>query len=169
VQKVPVTALDPAHVNFRVLKFQDVLHPAPPAMESISSGKNPAKNAQCTPHKMSMSKEHPQVKIDPKDPDTLIISPKGATILFKITPDDYCPIGIAFSMWGDRKLTADDEKRLHTLNFAQMGLHPDERTLQVTDHFRAIGRDARYKFSVIIMRVKDGAIGIIDPGVVNES
>jgi hypothetical protein len=118
---------------------------------------------------MSMPKKHPQVWIDPKDRELLHVEPKGATLLFKITPDDYCPIGIAFSRWGNRKLTADDEKRLRTLNFAQMKIRPDERTLQVTDHFRAIGRDARYKFSVVIMRVKDGAVGIIDPGVVNES
>jgi len=163
-----VTALDPAHVTLHVIRFQDVLHPDPQAMKKISSGKHPLKNAQCTPHWMSMPKKHPQVRIDPKNHELLRIKPKGATLLFRITPDEYCPVGITFSMWGKRKPTADDQKRLRTLNFAQMKIRPDERSLQVTDYFKAIGRDARYKFSVVILRVKDGAIGIIDPGAVNE-
>jgi hypothetical protein len=167
---VPVTALDPAHVTFRVIHFQDVLNPDPPAMESMSLGKNSPHNAQCTTHRMSMPKKHPQVSIDPKDPDTLIIKRKGATLLFKITPDDYYPVGITFTMGkGKGEPTVSDQKRLGILNFAQLKMRPDERSLQVTDHFKVIGRDHRYKFSVIISRVKDGVIGIIDPSIVNES
>ena len=170
-RRVPITVLDHAHVTLHVIRFQDVLNLVLPDKFVKGLKKDGAKPRldTCTPHKMSMPKKHPQVWIDPKDRELLHVEPKGATLLFKITPDDYCPIGIAFSRWGNRKLTADDEKRLRTLNFAQMKIRPDERTLQVTDHFRAIGRDARYKFSVVIMRVKDGAVGIIDPGVVNES
>lgn len=168
-RRIPITVLDPAHVSLHVTRFQDVLNPEVPANLLGGAPKTGVpKIDTCTPHWMSMPKKHPQVSIDPKNHELLRIKRKGATLLFKVTPDDYCPVGIAFSMWGKRKLTAGDQSRLRTLNFAQMKLHPDERTLQVTDHFKAIGRDTRYKFSVIIMRVKDGAIGIIDPGVVNE-
>ncbi len=169
VRRVRVTALDPAHVTFRVIHFLDVLKPELPAKVVEGLPKGTQKIDMCTPHRMSMPKKHPQVRIDPKNHELLRIKPKGATLLFKITPDEYCPVGITFSMWGKRKSTVNDQKRLRTLNFAQMKIRPDERSLQVTDHFKAIGRDARYKFSVIILRVKDGAIGIIDPGVVNES
>jgi hypothetical protein len=164
-----VTALDPANVTFRVIHFQDVLKPVRPAMKGTSSGTRPPHNAQCTTHRMFMPKKHPQVKIDPKDRETLRVKPKGATLLFTITPDEYCPVGITFSMGGKRKPTVNDQKRLGILNFAQLKIRPDERSLQVTDHFKAIGKDDRYKFSMIIQRVKDGAIGIIDPGIVNES
>ena len=185
VRRVPITVLDSAHVTLHVTRFLDVLNPEVPDKVVQDAKQGAPKIDTCTPHRMSMPKKHPQVSIDPDDPETLLIEPKGATLLFKITPDEYCPVGIAFSMGEKRKATMKgkhkptmgekrkatvyDLKRLHTLNFAQMKLRPDERTLQVTDHFKAIGRDARYKFSVIIMRVKDGAIGIIDPGVVNES
>ena len=165
-RRVPATALDPAHVTLRVTRFQDVLNPQ--VIAGITKPGVAPRLDLCTPHRMSMPRKHPQVQIDPKNHELLRIKPKGATLLFKITPDEYCPVGITFSRWGNRRPTADDQIRLRTLNFAQMKIRPDERSLQVTDHFKAIGRDARYKFSVVILRVKDGSIGIIDPGVVNE-
>jgi hypothetical protein len=153
-----------------VIRFQDVLNPvlSDKLVQGFKKAGAGPRLELCTPHRMSMPKKHPQVSIDPRNHELLRIKPKGATLLFKITPDEYCPVGITFSRWGKRQPTADDQKRLRILNFAQMKIRPDERTLQVTDHFKAIGRDARYKFSVVILRVKDGTIGIIDPGVVNE-
>lgn len=70
---------------------------------------------------------------------------------------------------GKGEPTVNDQKRLGILNFAQLKIRPDEHSLQLADHFKVKGRDDRYKFSVIIQRVQDGTVGIIDPGIVHES
>jgi hypothetical protein len=169
-RRVPVTVLDTAKVTLKVIEFRDVLAPDPLAKIDKHSKKSALPWDRCTPHKMSMPKKHPQVKIDPKKPDTLLIKPKGATILFTITPDDYYPVGITFIM-GKGEPTASDQKRLGFLNFDQRQYRANElrHSLQITDCYKDRRHDDRYKFSVIIQRVKDGAIGIIDPDIVHGS
>lgn len=173
-QNVPVTFLGAAKVNLEVHDFQDVLAPDLPIKNGERSGTCPPLKDRGTPYKMSMPDKHPQVRIDPKDDKTLKITAPGATLLFtitskeSITAKEYYPVGITFFMVKG-KPTHDDKKRLGFLNFTQLKIRPDERSLFITDSYNKENElHERYKFSVIIQRAHDGKIGIIDPFIINE-
>ena len=166
---LPATVRGAAKVNFRVIDFRDVLAPDPPVKKGKHPGICPPLNVRGTTYKMWMPKTHPQVSIDPKDPDTLIIKRQGATLLFTITSKEYYPVGITFFLKKGEP-TVSDQKRLGFPNFAQLQIRPDklEHSLQVI----ALNNDSkhtdRFKFSVVIQRACDGKIGIIDPGIIHE-
>jgi hypothetical protein len=169
-QNSPATVRGVAKVNFKVIVFRDVLAPGPPVKKGKYPGTCPPLNVRGTTYKMWMPKTlHPQVSIDPKDPDTLIVKAQGATLLFTITQEEYYPVGITFFLKnGDP--TVSDQKRLGILNFAPPMIRPNklEHSLQVT----ALNNEGKhkdwFKFSVIIQRACDGKIGIIDPGIIHE-
>ena len=119
--------------------------------------------------KMKMTiKHHPRVQIYPKFPDSLVIRPKGATIRFTIQPrNQYSPIGIAFNKIKGRPHRKQRD-RIGSLNFQTSQMPRDRHTLLITDSFKDKEQDDHYKFSVIIQRMKDGAIGIIDPDIIHE-
>ncbi len=159
-------ALEPAEVTLTVNGFKDVLAVNGSPISKTYGG--PKSLVPSTGGIMRMKKKHPRVWIDPKNPDNLMIRPKGATIRFTIKPDLYFPIGIAFKLEkGVPK--PDDLERIGFLNFEQAKMPRDRHTLSITDRFKDDNKDDRYKFSVVIQRTSDCSIGIIDPGIVHLS
>ena len=101
--------------------------------------------------------------------NTLFVQAPGAMIQFVIAPRmPYYPIGIAF-LRKDPAPTSIEE-RLGLQNFTRPQSQ-DAQCLLIDDHFVAgkPGTKVWYKFSIIIQSGSDGMLGIIDPGVVNES
>ena len=101
--------------------------------------------------------------------NTLFVKAPGAMIQFVIAPRmPYYPIGIAF-LRKDPAPTSIEE-RLGLQNFTRPQSQ-DAQCLLIDDHFVAgkPGTKVWYKFSIIIQSGSDGMLGIIDPGVVNES
>jgi hypothetical protein len=103
---------------------------------------------------------------------TLHVKAPGATFKFIIVPDrgaeTYYPIGIAFVQEDPR--AANDHQRLGLQVFHR--LHsPNPQFLLIGDHFPPTVPKTfvRYKFYLVLQRGSDGKLGIIDPGIVNES
>jgi hypothetical protein len=148
-------ALSTASISVEVEDFRDIF---------TATG---SMRRRSTSHRMRLSRPHPRVHIDPEEPDTLRIKPRGATLRFTISPKNYFPIGIAFELRGGIACP-EDEERLGFLNFDQVKIRPDGNSISVTDEFKDLDADDRYKFSIIIQRGSDGRIGIIDPGIRHE-
>jgi hypothetical protein len=116
---------------------------------------------------MTMSEKHPLVRIDEKVPDLLRVKFPGATIRFTVKSDEYYPVGIAFWL-REGVAKPNDEQSLGLSNFDPSRIRRLGHVLYITDTFKDEKPYDRYKFSVIIQRASDGAIGIIDPGIVHE-
>jgi hypothetical protein len=160
--------LKPAEVVFKVTGFKDVLTVGAPAARSISLSSNMLSNCRGTSATMALSKRHPRVRIKPKEPATLRIKAPGATIRFTVTPGEYYPIGIAFWLLeGASKPSVN--ARLGLLDIEPCEIRRFGHVLYITDTFKNQEPYARYKFSVIIQRANDGALGIIDPDIIHES
>ncbi len=164
-------ALKPAEVTLTIPEsesesaFRDVL-----ASDTLGAAKRgESANSRNTVADMKVSR-HPQVYKDPNPdkPNTLRIKRNGATVRFTIKPDNYLPVGIAFQLRSGVS-GAGALKRLGMLNFEQAQMPRTEHELCVTDKFKDEDGDDDYKFSVIIQRASDGAIGIIDPGIEHDS
>ena len=147
------TTTKPVEVQLTVTKFKEVLAPG--------------KTGSCTGYTMKLGRRDPRAYI--KGDDLYIKSP-GAVIRFTMTSSadkkNYYPLGIAFVRENGRSET--DAQRLGFLNFPQSETRPKGRTLSITDTYKDRSQRVRFKFSVIIQRGSDGAIGIIDPGIVHE-
>jgi hypothetical protein len=141
-----------AEINFEVTSFINIF---------TADGPIAARN---TGHRMKLKHPHPKVKVDPKDPDTLIVTPRGARLRFTMSPSRFFPIGIAFQLISG-VATPTDLARLGFLNFNQLRLRPEGNMLGVTDAFKDHEADDRYKFSIIVQNADDGTIGIIDPSI----
>jgi hypothetical protein len=153
IAKVAVSTKEPAEITIKVTQFREVLAP-----EASRAGRG-------TDYEMKMRKRHPRVFIKA---DTIHIKTPGAVLRFTITssPEDkekYYPAGITFVREGLE--STSDGQRLGKENFLQRKIFLDGRTLTLTDSYKDEARGVRYKFSVIIQRGSDGAIGIIDPGI----
>jgi type IV secretory pathway VirB2 component (pilin) len=101
--------------------------------------------------------------------NTLFVKAPGAKLLFVIASRMiHYPIGIAFSQQDPLPTTADERVGLPVFSRFQS---PDAHTLLIDDSFVGgkPGSSVQYKFSIIIQSGSDGKVGIIDPGVVNES
>lgn len=183
-----INALKTAEVTLVVTKFKDVLKlaelpeihrtlvtfPINPAAfrthrEKFTKSLSTLGQNQGTEHEMSVE-PHSRVSIRKNKPLTLRIRPGGATIHFAIvTPSGgakaYYPVGIAFVRNSKPGYHRKDKDRIGRLNFLQSQIRPEGNCLYITDSFKDETHDDRYKFSVIIQRVRDGAIGIIDPGI----
>jgi hypothetical protein len=142
-----------AVVDVTVNEFRDIFE---------ASGVGPLERG--TPHSMAMRQGHPQVSIDSYG--NIAIKPYGATLEFVVS-EGYYPIGIAFKLLSG-VTNPDDEERLGQLNFSQLRVRPENHSLSVTDEFKDLEGDNRYKFSILIQRGSDGQIGIIDPGIVHQ-
>lgn len=154
---IPKNALKPVKVTLTVTKFVDVLK---------SRARGGARNTKC---KMKIA-NHPDAwmtKGIKGGPPRLNIAKGGATICFWIKSADpgynYFPLGIAFKRWKDSAPRNKKKDTLGRTNFSFASMHLYGRSLYITDNFNDCGADDRYKFSVIIQRQHDGAIGIIDP------
>lgn len=154
----------PANVTLTVSKFVDVLASEEP------QGK---RNTEC---EMKAEPNHPHVtmgKGSKSQAPALKVKGGSATICFQIKSKNprhhYYPLGIAFRRQTSRGLTNDRDDVLGRKDFSFGSMHLFGRSLYITDHFKNCGAGRRYKFSVIIQRQHDGAIGIIDPGIENDS
>jgi hypothetical protein len=147
-----VEALSNAEVEVEIDQFIDIF---------TAEG---SKEARGIHHRMRLKRAHPRVSVDPNDPTTLVVRPRGATLSFTLSPEQYFPIGIAFHL-REGVANPNDLQRLGFLNFTQMHLRPRGNMLSVTDEFKDQDADDRYKFSIIVQNSGDGSIGIIDPSI----
>jgi hypothetical protein len=152
-----------ANVTLTVSKFVDVLTSEEPPGE---------RNTEC---EMQAEPNHPQVTMTKGSKGaapTLKVKGNGATICFQIKSKNprhkYFPLGIAFRRRTNRGPNDNRDDILGRKDFSFGSMHLFGRSLYITDHFRNCGAGRRYKFSVLIQREHDGAIGIIDPGIENE-
>jgi hypothetical protein len=148
-----------ARVTLTVTKFEDV-------------ERTPAPN-RGTGHRMKLEMQnHPRVKQDAED-KPLRVKGGDARLRFTIVSADpdsppgtiFYPVGIAFRQHGAAGGPLDPVGR-----GTFWGRRPafDGRSLTVHDDFREVGDQRRFKFSLVIQRSTDGAIGIIDPGIEHE-
>ena len=156
-------ALKTAIVKLTVSKFVDVLSSEAPHNE---------RNTECV---MDVDTGQPRVAkalVPQGKPQTLKVKGGGATFCFQIRSKDrkhqYFPLGIAFRRRINRGYDNDKDDILGRRNFSFASMHLFGRSLYITDSFKDCGSSDRYKFSVIIQRQHDGAIGIIDPGIEHE-
>ena len=117
---------------------------------------------------MKLARSHPLAMIDG---DTLYIKKPGTPIRFTLTTGDgtrerYYPLGISFVRANAKK--ASDALRLGFINFPERDTHTDEQMLLIDDVYKDAAYPVNYKFSVMVQRGSDGAIGIIDPEIVHE-
>lgn len=149
------TTNPPAEIRITVVGFQNVLD----------------NNVTCrnTGYTIKLVKRNPRVYIK----DGLIhVRAPGATIWFIVVSsrddkENYFPAGITFVRESDRNTS--DVERLGLLNFPQKKTQIIEKTISITDTYRDRKEEIKYKFSVIIQRGSDGAIGVIDPGIAHDS
>ena len=153
----------PIHVTLTVTKFVDVL---------TSEAQEGARGTLCDLH----MEKHPRVAATAQakgKPAALLVYGGGATFCFdlrsKIRGESFLPVGIAFRRQPHPAPGAAPADPLARDTFSYASLHLAGRQLKITDHFRQGGPRIRYKFSVIIQRRHDGALGIIDPDIINES
>lgn len=154
--KVVAKALAPAEVVLTVTKFRPVLSPEVRGLPS-------------TDYTIRLKRPHRRVSL--KD-DTLVVKYPGATLRLTIdsSADDkttYYPAGVTFVREDSKCLT--EAERLGQKDILQRRIMIDGQTLTFTDRFKKGKENVLYKFSVIIQRGSDGAIGIIDPGIENDS
>jgi hypothetical protein len=150
--KVAPKATIPAEFIITVTEFRPVLSPE-------------LREARDTSYTIRMKRPHRRVSL--KD-DTIIVKAPGATIRLTVAsvPDDkvkYYPAGITFVREESKCLS--EAELLGRKNFQQRRIVIDGQTLTFTDRFEKGKDKVLYKFSVIVQRGFDGAIGIIDPGI----
>lgn len=161
-------ALKPAEVALEVIEFRDVLATDGPVAKRRSLLENALRHPRGSTARMTVSRPHPRVRIDSKEPDTLKVKAPGATIRFTIAPGQYYAIGIAFWL---RAGVANPgvNARLGLMDIEPCTIHRFGHVLYVTDTFKNRKPFAKYKFSVVIQRASDGALGIVDPGIEHDS
>jgi hypothetical protein len=144
----------PAEVTFTVLRFRPVV---------VANS-----DTQYTDAMMTLL-AHPLVTVT-GDSTNAVLHPHGAVDIEirvqSIDPlESYTPVGIVFQQQvvGNGPKTDCDGRN----NFAQA--HLNGSSLIVHDNFVQKGPDYRYEFFLVIQRGSDGKIGIIDPGIVNET
>jgi hypothetical protein len=152
---VTTKALATAEVVLTVTEFRPVLSPEVRGLPS-------------TGYKMCLKKPHRRVSL--KD-DTLVVKHPGATIRLTIASlandkTTYFPAGVTFVREDSKDLSVIE--RLGQRDILQRRITIDGQTLTFTDRFTKGKDNVMYKFSVIIQRGADGAIGIIDPGIEND-
>lgn len=106
---------------------------------------------------------HPNVTLASKDGLPTLTVNRPATIEVSVTTDDpdecYTPVAIMFE-----QLDAKSDPN-GTVNFTVSAT--DHHTFLIADKFLKTGAEGRYEFYVLVRRVSDGALGVIDPGVEN--
>lgn len=155
IAPTPANEPNPVDITIEVTKFQDVL-----ARGTSDGGRD-------TSYAMTMPQKDPRAHIQDEN---IYIKRPGAPLRFSVTSADvskerYFPVGIAFVR--DGACSGGDEQRLGLLNFLEKNTRTEGRKLLITDSYNEQVK-CRYKFSVVIQRGSDGAIGIIDPGIIHE-
>lgn len=156
IAKAVARILSPAEVVITVTKFRPVLSPE-------------LRGDRDTSYTMRLKRPHRRVTL--KD-DTICVDAPGATVRLIIASEDgnktkYFPAGITFVREESESLI--EKVLLGWIHLPQRRIVIDGQTLTFTDRFKKAEESVRYKFSVIIQRGADGAIGIIDPSIKNGS
>ncbi|HTX64421.1 MAG TPA: hypothetical protein VMD31_01500 [Opitutaceae bacterium] len=153
----------PLHVTLTVTKFVDVL-----ASEAHEGARGTLYDMLVDKHPRAVPGAPVKGKLT-----TFQIYGGEATICFevksKVRGEQFLPVGIAFRRQPHPASGGAPADPLARDTFSYASLHMSGRQLKITDHFRQGGPRIRYKFSVIIQRRHDGALGIIDPDIINES
>lgn len=149
---VAASAISPAEVIITVTEFRPVLS-------------SKIRGARDTAYTMRLKKAHRHVSL--KD-DTICVEAPGATIRLTIASAagdkvTYYPAGITF-VREDGKCLGED-LLLGRTHLPQRRIVIDGQALTFTNRFKKGKDTVEYKFSVIIQRGADGAVGIIDPGI----
>ena len=154
IAKTVARILSPAEVVITVTKFQPVLS-------------SELRGDRDTAYIMRLKRPHRHVSL--KD-DIIFVEAPGAAIRLTIASaagdkNRYYPAGITFVREDGKGLS--EELLLGRTHLPQRRIVIDGQTLTFTDRFKKGKETVRYKFSVVIQRGRDGAIGIIDPGIEN--
>lgn len=154
IAKAVARILPPAEVVITVTKFRPVLSPE-------------LRGDRDTSYTMRLKRPHRRVAI--KD-DTVCVDAPGATIRLIIASADgdktkYFPAGITFVREESESLI--EKVLLGWIHLPQRRIVIDGQSLTFTNRFKKGKDEILYKFSVIIQRGSDGAIGIIDPGILD--
>lgn len=153
--KVAPKAIGPAEVIITVKEFRPVLSPE-------------LREARDTSYTMRMKRPHRRVSL--KD-DTLFVNAPGVTIRLTIASSagdkiKYYPAGITFVREESKCLS--EVELLGRKNFQQRRIVIDGQTLTFANRFKKGKDKVLYKFSVIVQRGTDGAVGIIDPRIMDD-
>jgi hypothetical protein len=150
----------PAVIAFKITAFNPVLVDdcEKPRSRSIPGGASQAV--------MRVVKKNPRVRIDPER-QLISVNAPGAILQFVVEPNLYLPIGISFWMLPtDAKVGAEQKAGL--VDFEDPQIQRRGRTISINDRFKSGGPYFIYKFSMVIQRLSDGKLGIVDPGIENE-
>jgi hypothetical protein len=151
---VAASTIVPAEVVITVTEFRPVLSPK-------------VRGTRDTTYTMRLKRPHRHVSLVD---DTICVDSPGATIRLTIASAAgdkirYYPAGITFVREASKGLS--EELLLGRPDLLQRRIVINGQTLTFTDRFRRGKDNVQYKFSVIIQRGLDGAIGIIDPRLKN--
>lgn len=145
-------------IVFSIVKFRNLL--------------SPYAGSPLTLHRMQLVNPSDAVALAKnKDSENILFHSGEATIRFTIKPDAqndaYFPIGIAFQLRrGKGKAVSGDILGRKDFSRDEIRLGANDLILKAR-HFDGCGSGPqhRYKFSLFIQRERDGALGVIDPGI----
>jgi hypothetical protein len=148
-------------VVFSIVKFRNLL--------------SPYAGSPLTLHRMKLVNPNEVVALaERKNSENILIHSGEATIRFTIKPDAnndvYFPIGIAFQLRrGKGKAVSGDILGRKDFSRKEIRLGANDLIIKAS-HFEGCGSTSKhpYKFSLFIQRERDGALGVIDPGIDND-
>lgn len=111
---------------------------------------------------------HDKITLVDHDGMPTLVCPETVDIELTVasaTPgEDYVPLSVSFQQRGD--IQGDKRDKTGALNFERLPATAGKLLFRNKRLIR--GSEGRYEFFVLIQRMADGAIGLIDPGIVNE-
>ncbi|MEO6995279.1 MAG: hypothetical protein ABI273_16855 [Lacunisphaera sp.] len=118
---------------------------------------------------LKLAKRHSYVTV--KD-GTVFVEYPGTPLKFTFVASrdplkNFYPAGITFVREIDGGNANED--RLGLRNFPHHRIRIDDHSIYITDNYLRGKNVNAYKFSLIVQRDSDGAIGIIDPGMVHDN
>ena len=114
---------------------------------------------------MALAEPTPGVKI--RDGNIVVRSDKPATLIFKLTSNDYIFNGIAFNASSAAVDVGALEFPVITINRSATSKLP-ANCLAVVDANNPVNRGKEYSYVLLVQSVATAEIGLIDPGMVNE-
>ena len=154
----PAHSLEPTVVTLTVTEFNEVCAPAAP-------------NRSCfTQATMGLGMDKSgRVRLEG---EVLHVTAPGATLKFVVSPkggaEVFYPVGIAFVRRHPPAEKVEDPLGLQVFHRLPSA---DPEAMLIDDRFAPTPRRmaVQYEFWLVIQRGSDGKLGIIDPGIINES